>query len=59
MMLLGPSVWQGYPGAATRVLLPMTVAFNILLLRNRMFWPLFVAGNLLVVPGLAALNLLP
>src|SRR5262249_47973782 len=26
--VLGEAVWEGFPGAATRVLLPMTLAFN-------------------------------
>ena len=30
MAVLGASVWAGYPPAAARVLLPMTLAFNIL-----------------------------
>ncbi len=45
-------VWEGYPGAITRVVLPMTVAFNLLLPRDRWFWPLAIAGNLTVLPGL-------
>lgn len=45
-------VWEGYPGAITRVVLPMTVAFNVLLPRGRWFWPLAIAGNLTVWPGL-------
>ena len=44
--------------AATRVLLPMTFAFNVLLPRNRWFWPLFVVGNLPTVHGLEALRLI-
>ena len=56
MVVLGPAVWEGYPGAVTRVLLPMTFAFNVVLPRNRWFWPLFVLGNLVVLPALQALR---
>ena len=56
MVVLGPAVWEGYPGAVTRVLLPMTFAFNAVLPRNRWFWPLFVLGNLMVLPGMEALR---
>jgi hypothetical protein len=45
LLFLGPWVWSGY-WAASRALLPMTVAFNLLLPGNtRSFWPLWVAGN--------------
>ena len=56
MVFLGPAVWQSYPGAVTRVLLPMTFAFNIVLSRNRWFWPLFVLGNLTILPALHAIE---
>ena len=42
---LGPWVWSGY-WAACRAVLPMTVAFNLLLPKNRSFWPIWVIGNL-------------
>ena len=58
MVVLGPAVWHGYPDAATRVLLPMTVAFNAVLPRNRWFWPVFVLGNLTIINGLDTLNVL-
>ena len=57
MACLGPAQWEGHVMAATRILLPMTVAFNVLLPRNRWFWPLFVIGNLPMVHGLEALGL--
>jgi hypothetical protein len=53
----GP-VYEG-PGAFVRVLLPMTLAFNILTVRSRWFWPLFIAGNLSVVQGLQTIPLIP
>ena len=41
-------VWEGYPGAVTRVALPLKLGFNVLLARHppRYFWAWFVAGNL-------------
>jgi len=46
MVFLGDSVWELYPSAAARVLLPMTLAFNILVPR-RGWWPLLlIVGNL-------------
>jgi len=46
MIFLGTAVWENYPSAAARVLLPMTLAFNILVPR-RGWWPLLlVVGNL-------------
>lgn len=53
-------VWEGYPGAAARVLLPMTVAFTILLPRGRWWsWPLLLAGSLGVFAGLRSLEIAP
>jgi hypothetical protein len=48
MTFLSTPVWEGYPGAATRVLLPLTLAFNVLLPRGRRWLPWFVIGNLTV-----------
>ena len=45
-------VWEGDPGAIMRVVLPMSVAFNVLVVRSRWFWPLVVAGNLTVFHGI-------
>jgi len=47
--LLSWPVWMGTPGAFTRVLLPITVAFNVLLPGSCRFWPIFILGNLPVV----------
>jgi hypothetical protein len=46
MVFLGDAVWEHYPTAAARVLLPMTLAFNVLVPRKG--WPvvLLVIGNL-------------
>jgi hypothetical protein len=49
LTFLSTPVWEGYPGAATRVLLPMTLAFNVLLPRGARWWPLLLIGNLTVV----------
>ena len=38
-------VWEGDPGAIMRVVLPMSVAFNILVVRSRWFWPLVDRGQ--------------
>jgi hypothetical protein len=46
MMFLGDSVWELYPSAAARVLVPMTLAFNILVPRGRWWTLLLVIGNL-------------
>jgi hypothetical protein len=46
MAVLGEAVWEGYPGAASRVLLPMTLAFNILVPRGLRWWPVLLLGNL-------------
>jgi hypothetical protein len=48
MLVLGSSVWEGYPGAAARVVLPMTLAFNVVLPRTRRWWPVLLLGNLSV-----------
>ena len=46
MLFLGDAVWEHYPSAAARVLLPMTLAFNILVPRGRWWVLLLLAGNL-------------
>jgi len=50
--VLGPAVWEDYTAAA-RAVIPMTLAFNILLPRDR-GWsvPLCLIGNLSVLHGL-------
>lgn len=48
-------VWDGTPGAITRVVLPLTVAVSVLLARQaRAPWWLIVAVNLSVVAGVMA-----
>ena len=59
MTVLGSAVWEGDSSAVARVLLPLAFAFNVLLARERWFWPNFVLGNLAVLHGLATINELP
>ena len=56
---LSPLPWAGYPGAAVRILVPMTFAFNVLVMRitSRWFWPVVVLGNLSVLKGLHDLHI--
>ncbi len=59
LLLLGRPLWEGEPATALRVLLPLSLAFNVLLRECRRadrFWPLFIGGNLTVVPGLVLLH---
>ncbi|HEY5227661.1 MAG TPA: hypothetical protein VIJ19_03915 [Opitutaceae bacterium] len=46
MVVLGGAVWEYYPSAAARVLLPMTLAFNVLVPRKGSWLVLLIAGNL-------------
>lgn len=45
LLFLSSWVWSGY-WAVCRAVLPMTIAFNLLLPGTRGFWPLWIAGNL-------------
>jgi hypothetical protein len=55
-LTMHPVVWQGSPGAFTRVLLPLAVATNVTMaMRPRVPWALIVAANLDVVPGVMLL----
>ena len=54
MLLLDRTLSDPHTGAITRVLLPLTVGFNVLLATERRagrFWPWFVAGNLHLLPA--------
>ncbi len=57
MLVLGPAVWEGHPGAIARVVIPMTIAFNVLLPRERWFWPLWILGNAGVLIGFEVMSL--
>ena len=50
LLFLGSWVWSGY-WAACRAVLPMTIAFNLLLPGTRSFWPLWILGNLTMLHG--------
>lgn len=51
MAILGNAVWEGYPGAASRVLLPMTLAFNVAVPRSKKlgWWLVLLLGNLTIL----------
>jgi hypothetical protein len=46
MVVLGDAVWEGFPGAAARVLLPMLLAFNILVPAGRGWLLVLLLGNI-------------
>lgn len=57
-VLIGAPVWEGHPTAATRVLMPMTFSFNVLLprvIQSGWFWPVLVLGNLNVADSIILL----
>jgi hypothetical protein len=62
MLCLAPELIAPRTGAITRVLLPLTVGFNILLggeARRSRFWTWFAVGNLHLLPALRVMPLLP
>jgi hypothetical protein len=59
MLLLGTAVWEGFPGAALRVLLPLQLAFNVVAVRTRASFLWLLLGNLSVFSGLLTLRDLP
>lgn len=54
MLFLGTAVWEDYPGAAMRVLVPLTLAFNVLAHRVRAPIVWLLLGNLEIFAGLLA-----
>jgi hypothetical protein len=56
LLCLGTAVWEGFPGAATRVLLPLTLAFNVFAHRTRAALAWLILGNLTVFAGFVALR---
>ncbi len=55
-LLAHPVVWDGSPGAYTRVAMPLTMGVNVLLAREgRASWLWIALANLGVVPGIALL----
>ena len=59
LAFLGQAVWEGFPGATFRAVLPLTLACNLLMTRHRASWPWLIGGNLGVVAGLVALWQVP
>jgi hypothetical protein len=62
MVLLDRSLADPNTGAITRVLLPMTVGFNVLLAsesRSTRFWPWFAVGNLHLLGATTVMPLIP
>ena len=59
MLTLGTAVWEGYPGAFTRVLLPLTLAFNVLAQRTRAAVAWLILGNLGIAAGFLVLRDFP
>lgn len=47
-LVLGSWVWSGY-WAVCRAVLPMTIAFNLLLPASSRFWPVWIIGNLTIL----------
>jgi len=56
LAVLNTQVWEGYPGAAARVLLPLVLVFNILAPRGRHGLVLLVAGNLSMFAGMLEMS---
>jgi hypothetical protein len=57
MLVLGGAVWEGDVAAASRIVLPMTIAFNILLPGGRWFWPLWIVGNVHMLNGFRVIEM--
>jgi hypothetical protein len=55
-IVLGHAVWEGYPGASSRVLLPMLLGFNLLVPTGKRWWLLLLLGNLTLWVGPTALE---
>lgn len=56
MAVLGDAVWEGYPGAASRVLLPLQLAFNCLVPAGAGWRFVLVLGNLTLLAAPVALQ---
>ena len=58
MLCLGPAVWgDDLPGAAFRVLLPLTLAFNVMAVRRHAPWIILLLGNLSVGGGVLTMSI--
>jgi hypothetical protein len=58
-MVLGSAVWEGSPCAASRAVLPLTLAFNVLAPRTRRGLPLLLVGNLTVLSAFDIIGVIP
>jgi hypothetical protein len=56
MIFLATPVWEGFPGAASRVLLPMLLAFNLAVPRGRRWLAVLIAGNVSVLAAYKEFN---
>jgi hypothetical protein len=56
-VFLGHAVWGGFDNAATRVLLPLTLAFNLRVVRDRARYAWLLLGNLSLFAGVYVLSL--
>ncbi|HUR58014.1 MAG TPA: hypothetical protein VM029_09925 [Opitutaceae bacterium] len=59
MAIVGTSVWEGHPGAVTRVVLPLGLAFSVLAVREHAGWAWLAGGGLTVFSGVLALWQVP
>jgi hypothetical protein len=55
MAIVGTAVWEGHPGAVTRVVLPLGIAFAVLAVRERAGWAWLAGASLTVFSGVLAL----
>ena len=58
-LCLGWPVWEGTPNAASRAVLPLTLAFNVLVPRATSWLPLLLAGNLSILSAPSLVNVRP
>lgn len=56
MLVVGPAVWEGYPSASARVLLPMLLAFNIAVPRGWKWAVVLVLGNISILASPSLFN---
>jgi len=58
MIFLAWDVWGGFPGAASRVLVPLTIGFNVLLRQysGRVLWAWYALGNIALIYAPAVLR---
>jgi hypothetical protein len=59
LLCLGTAVWEGFPGAAFRAVLPLTLATNLVMIRRRAAWGWLAGANLGVIAGVVSLLQVP